>query len=87
MHVLKTTKYKNGMLINMDILKYHLVTTHTARRSGATNMYLAGVPTLDIMKITGHRTESSFLTYIKVTKQETAEKLNLHPYFNTMIAN
>jgi len=39
------------------------------------------------MKITGHRTESSFLGYIKASKQETAEKLNLHPYFNTMVAN
>ena len=81
-----TEKYKKGMILNMNVLKYHLVTTHTARRSGATNMYLANIPTIDIMKITGHRTESSFLNYIKVTKQETAENLQLHPYFNNMIA-
>jgi len=73
---------KGGEKIKTKVPKYELVTTHTARRSGATNMYLAEIPTLSIMKITGHRTESSFLTYIKVTKQETAEKLSNHPYFN-----
>lgn len=83
---IQTIKYKNGITVNADVLKYNLVTTHTARRSGATNMYLAGIPTLDIMKITGHRTTTSFMQYIKVTKQQTAENLHLHPYFNTMIA-
>ena len=78
---------KGGLQIKKQVPKYELITTHTARRSGATNMYLAGVPALDIMKITGHRTESSFSRYIKATKQETAEKLSLHPYFNSMVAN
>jgi hypothetical protein len=83
---IQTTIYKNGLTANMDVLKYHLVTTHTARRSGATNMYLAGIPAIDIMKITSHKTQTSFLSYIKVTKQQTAESLHLHPYFNNMIA-
>ena len=78
---------KGGLQIKKQVPKYELITTHTARRSGATNMYLAGVPELDIMKITGHKSESSFLRYIKATKQETAEKLSLHPYFNSMVAN
>jgi hypothetical protein len=30
------------------------------------------------MKITGHRTEKAFLTYIKVTKDDAARKLNKH---------
>ena len=37
--------------------KCDLVKTHTARCSGATNMYLAGILTIAIMKITGHKTE------------------------------
>jgi integrase len=56
-------------------LKWQLVTTHTARRSFATNMYKAGIPSITIMAITGHRTETAFLKYIKVTPQEHAEKL------------
>jgi integrase len=52
--------------------KFEFVSAHTARRSFATNMYKRGFPTLMIMSITGHRTEKSFLTYIKVTKEENA---------------
>ncbi|WP_300726763.1 site-specific integrase [uncultured Rikenella sp.] len=61
--------------------KCDLIKTHTARRSGATNMYLAGLPTLAIMKITGHKTEREFMRYIKVTEEETAIQLSEHPYF------
>lgn len=62
--------------------KYEMVKTHTARRSGATNMYLAGIPVIAIMKITGHKTEREFLKYIRVTVQENAEHLADHPYFS-----
>jgi len=55
--------------------KWEMVTTHTARRSFATNMYKAGVPSITIMAITGHRTESVFLKYIKVTLEEHANKM------------
>lgn len=61
--------------------KCDLVKTHTARRSGATNMYLAGIPSIAIMKITGHKTEKEFMKYIKISEEETALKLISHPYF------
>jgi integrase len=57
---------------------WQCVSSHTARRSFATNFYLQNFPPLDIMKITGHRTEKAFLTYIKVTKDDAARKLNKH---------
>jgi len=55
--------------------KFELVTVHTARRSFATNMYLRKCPTITIMAITGHKTESSFMKYIKVTQESHAEKM------------
>jgi integrase len=55
--------------------KWQAVTAHTARRSFATNMYKRGFPTLAIMAITGHKTEKSFLTYIKVSEAENASLL------------
>lgn len=61
--------------------KCNLVATHTARRSFATNAYLAGIPAIGIMKITGHRTESSFLRYIWITQAENAEVLLNHSFF------
>jgi integrase len=43
----------------------NLLSTHTARRSFATNLFLSGFPAISIMKITGHTTEKSFMKYIK----------------------
>lgn len=41
----------------------------------------SGVPTLAIMKITGHKLESTFLKYIRVSAEENAEILSTHPFF------
>ena len=57
------------------IAKAEKVTTHTARRSFATNLYLSGFPATDIMRITGHRTEKSFLLYIRHSPTDTADRL------------
>ncbi|WP_418988185.1 tyrosine-type recombinase/integrase [Bacteroides heparinolyticus] len=62
--------------------KYELISSHTARRSCATNMYLSGIPTARIMLITGHKTESAFFTYIRIRKEENAEELRAHPFFS-----
>jgi integrase len=58
------------------------VTSHIMRRSFATNGYLAGIPSIDLMQVTGHRSESAFLKYIKVSREETAERLSNHPFFS-----
>lgn len=57
------------------------VTTHTARRSFATNAYKRNVPTLAIMAITGHKTETSFMKYIRISKEENAQLLQTHEFF------
>jgi integrase len=58
--------------------KAELVTTHTARRSFATNLYRAGVPTRTIMAITGHQTEQAFRLYIRLNADEHADILQLY---------
>ena len=72
---------QGGLSYDQTKEKYELITVHTARRSFATNMYLAEVPTISIMKITGHRTERAFMKYIKITQEQNADKLSKHPYF------
>lgn len=57
---------------------WECVASHTARRSMATNYYLQGFPTIDLMKITGHKTERAFLKYIRVSKLDTAKRLSIH---------
>ncbi|WP_445956929.1 site-specific integrase [Yeosuana sp.] len=79
--LIETTITKGGKVEKNVLPKHKLVSTHTARRSFATNLYLAEVPTISIMKITGHKTERSFMQYIKVTQKENADKLLTHPFF------
>jgi len=74
---LPTTGYVRG-IGNKRIIgthpKHKLISSHTMRRSFASNLY-GKVPTVVIMAITGHTTEQSFLTYIKKPQREFAEQL------------
>lgn len=55
------------------IPRYSLVTTHTARRTGITLMYLDKIlDTHEMMSISGHKTESVFFDYIKLSGVEMA---------------
>lgn len=74
---------KGGKLVKTTTEKFNLVMTHTARRSFATNLYMADVPSITIMKITGHKTEKNFLRYIRMSQEENANKLLNHPFFNS----
>ena len=53
--------------------KYELITSHTARRSGVTNLYKTGLlDTREMMSISGHLSEKVFEKYIKVGTSEQA---------------
>lgn len=67
-------------VIRKKIPKWELVSSHTARRSFATNMFLQNIPTYRIMLITGHKSESSFFKYIRVTREENAAVLAGHQF-------
>jgi integrase len=66
-------KAKAGVNYAMGKPLHELISTHTARRAFASNMFKMGVPTIVIMAVTGHKTEKAFLKYIKVTPVEKAE--------------
>lgn len=76
------TKSKGTAHITMKRKKYELVSSHTARRTGATLLYMSGVPLRQCMLITGHTTEVSFMKYIRVTKEQNAELLSSNSFFN-----
>lgn len=79
--MINTETIKGGLTVKAETPKHQLIKTHTARRSGCTNMYLAGISPIDIMKISGHKTEKEFKKYINVTREQTAISLASHPYF------
>ncbi len=74
----ETESVKGGLKVIGSKKKWELITTHTARRSFATNVYNSGFPAISLMKITGHKTEKAFLLYIKVTPDENAKQLADH---------
>ena len=72
------TVTRGGETVTRTVEKWEIVSSHTARRSFATNLYKSGFPAISIMKITGHKTERAFLKYIKVTPEEHAKLLAEH---------
>lgn len=66
---------KGGKELTVNYHKWQLCSTHTARRSFATNEYEAGTPTITIKALTGHKTEAAFLKYIRLTPEEHARKV------------
>lgn len=75
------TRTQGGKKVSTTYKKWQLMTTHTARRSMATNMYLAKVPIYTIMTLTGHKSVTQFFKYIKITEVEIAESLVDHEFF------
>lgn len=73
---------QGGKLVTVTSEKWELISSHTARRSAATNMYLTGrMKTLEIMKLTGHRTEQNFFRYIRLTGEDTARSISGDMFF------
>lgn len=73
---------RGGKLIMESKQKWELISSHTARRSAATNMYLTGrLKTYEIMQITGHTTEKSFFRYIKVSGTDVSRKISGDTFF------
>ena len=61
--------------------RWELISTHTARRTGATLLYKSGVPIRVCRFLTGHTTDSMFLNYLKIGKEEGAEILAKSDFF------
>ncbi|MFM2018899.1 MAG: hypothetical protein RL007_2555 [Bacteroidota bacterium] len=72
---IEITRTKGGMRVKSVVKKYEMISSHTCRRSFATNLFKAGCPAILIMKITGHKTEAAFMRYIKISNEQSAELL------------
>jgi len=62
--------------------KWMLLTTHTARRTGATLLFKAGYSATSIRQITGHTSEAGLMRYLKLSKEEHALLMAKGNYFN-----
>jgi integrase len=57
------------------IPKYEKVSSHTCRRSFATNLYRMGYSLAQIMPMTGHNSESQLRQYIGIDSEMNAEEI------------
>ncbi|MFR9166141.1 MAG: tyrosine-type recombinase/integrase [Dysgonomonas sp.] len=78
---IRKTITKGGKRIESVEPKYKFVTSHTARRSGATNMYRNKIDILYISRLLGHSKIEQTMKYLKITTKELAETLKENPYF------
>ena len=77
------TRRIRGKVEAMQAPQYDLVTTHTARRSFATNAYLSGGLSREIaMAITGHSKVEDFEKYVKPPRWENAVRAGMTDFFN-----
>ncbi|MFI3293065.1 MAG: phage integrase SAM-like domain-containing protein [Rikenellaceae bacterium] len=72
---------KGGEKISEGVEKCELITSHTARRTGATLMYLSGMDVYDICRITGHTNIKMLRKYIKADELDAAAKMQKYDYF------
>lgn len=70
-------KYSNkaGRDVEERHPKFELITSHTARRSFATNFFQLGLPAAMLMQITSHSSEKQFMAYINISKRDNARKM------------
>lgn len=67
-------KRQKGKVTEIIKPKYEMVSSHTGRRTFCTLKFLKGMPSVAIMKFSGHKTERSFMKYLKLDMEVAAEK-------------
>ena len=75
-------KIKGGKKVTISKPKFEMIASHTGRRTFATKCYNDGLDTITIMAMTGHKSEKSFMKYIKATSKDHANRMREH-YINT----
>lgn len=76
-------EFRSGMPQTRVVEKYELITTHTARRSFATNLLKAkDVPLAAISKALGHSKITTTMRYLRIGAEDNAAILAQSSYFN-----
>lgn len=79
--VIEIRQFKGGKTTKKKVQKCDLIASHTARRTGATLLYLAGVPKKVIMQLTGHTKDENFDRYIRIDAYQSAKLLTKHKFY------
>ena len=72
---------KGDRHITERVPKWKLITSHTARRTGATILRRIGATEREIMLIGGWSNEQTLERYLRITKEENAQAMKDSPFF------
>lgn len=61
--------------------KWEMVSTHTARRTAATNLLLSGASIYEVQKFLGHNAVRQTETYLRVSAKQTAQMIAKNKFF------
>jgi site-specific recombinase XerD len=81
METIRLTRNIRGKSRIVSFKKYELISTHTARRSFATNAYSSGMSLDDIQALTGHADRKTLLHYIKEDGRRRAARLKSQAFY------
>ncbi len=70
------TRYIGRRRIDKTLPKYKLITSHTARKTFITNSLMLGINERVVRSITGHKKESTFNKYVKLTEEYKKNELS-----------
>lgn len=72
---IEVVRKKGNLRVKEVHEKWEMMSSHTCRRSFCTNMYLSGFPAEELMRISGHKSPTAFMRYIKVDNMQAANRL------------
>lgn len=76
------SRTEKGVVKDEYKAKWELTTTHTMRRSFATNAFIAMMPERLIMRIGGWKTYKSFERYLRLSGLDMAKLMKEQPFYN-----
>jgi integrase len=68
--------YSGGRVMEKTVPKYELITSHTARKTFATNSLIFGMSETAVKRVTGHKKDQSFQRYVNFADQFLKEQTN-----------
>lgn len=71
---------ENGTITHKK--KWEMVSTHTARRTAATNLLLSGATIYEVSRFLGHTSVTQTETYLRITSKENAKNLAKNKFFS-----
>lgn len=70
------SKSIGGKRISKSVPKWKAITSHTARKTFATNSLILGMKEMVVRNITGHKKEEHFKKYVKIAEDVTTKEMD-----------